>query len=191
MDHEDLLVRNAFLDSSHFTRRSSSCHHATPCHQRPWSVQLANYRMNSGEIMAALTESRDTAWMEARKDPVVGVIADAVHESLTDWRKKTAAANATPCLPHSARPEMVDRLDQAGFAVVAESASRVRALAAISLMASFPLPRRTMADCFNTNRGAHDCDEDFDDVVAAIQHRGKELLNDQVLHGIDELRSVV
>src|SRR5262249_40893520 len=30
VDHEDLRSVKAFLDSSHFTRRSSSCHHATP-----------------------------------------------------------------------------------------------------------------------------------------------------------------
>jgi hypothetical protein len=152
--------------------------------------RLPGYRMNADELTAAFEEGRRMAWARASRDSVVPVIADAIRENLTEWHQRMAE-HAAPHLDGAARAAMVERLDQAGLAVIAGSSARVRALASISLLCSFGSSREALAALFDTNRYAHDCDEKFEDVVADIQRRGREQLKDPLIHGTDHLTCVV
>ena len=152
--------------------------------------QLAGYRMDSDETLAELAELRQRAWDRANQDSVVPIISNAINENITTWHNEVAR-RALPHLARSNENAILGQLDQAGFIAVTHSTSRVRALAAISLLASFPIARDSMAKLFDTNRQSHDSDEDFEESVSSIRRRGSDLLNDQLLYGADQIRSAV
>ena len=143
--------------------------------------QLAHYRMDGPEVIRSLLQAHELAELDVRLDERIAIISDGTQKSVASWHEQLAAAHGAPWADAAQRDAALVRLDRSGFGKVIGSTKDLRALAAISLLASFLKSEDFVAECFEISREAYGCQDSYADVAARIRERGSEFLNDPLL----------
>jgi hypothetical protein len=143
--------------------------------------QLMHYRMDGPEVIRSLLLARQLAEQDVRLDGRIAILSDATQKSVASWHEQLAAAHGAPWADAAQRDAALDRLNRSGFGEVIGSTNDLRALATISLLASFLKLEDFVAKCFELFREVHGFEDSYSDVVARIRERGAEFLNDPLL----------
>ncbi len=119
--------------------------------------QIASYRMDGLEVLESMLQAHGLAEQDVRLDERIAIISDGTQKSVASWHEQLAAAHGAPWADAAQRDAALVRLDRSGFGGVIGSTKDLRALAAISLLASFLKPGDFVAECFEISCEAYGC----------------------------------